>query len=56
MNGQTSLFLTHNWDLIPGRDEFLMVKTAEQRQAIPRIVLNWTQLLAAPGGTTPRER
>jgi hypothetical protein len=50
----SAAFLTSNWDYIPGRNEFLMIQSAQPRASVPRVVLNWPQLLAAGAGATPR--
>ncbi len=45
--------LTSNWDYIPGRNAFLMVKPAQPQASVPRVVLHWPQLMAGPMASLP---
>jgi Tol biopolymer transport system component len=49
---RSAAFLTRNWDFIPGRNEFLMVQPVQQRASVPRVVLNWPQLMGAAKSVT----
>jgi hypothetical protein len=42
--------LTSNWDYIPKKNAFLMVKSAQQGAVVPRVILHWPQLLGAAAG------
>jgi eukaryotic-like serine/threonine-protein kinase len=44
---------SQNWDVFPGGNAFLMVRQESTQSALPQVVLNWQQMLAARGGAVP---
>ncbi|MBM4195376.1 MAG: hypothetical protein FJ202_13515 [Gemmatimonadetes bacterium] len=46
--------LSQNWDVLPGGREFLMIAQERTQSALPHVILNWQQMLAACAGAAKR--
>lgn len=45
---------SQNWDVFPGAREFLMVAQERTQSAMPEVILNWQQMVAARAGAANR--